>query len=390
MRRDERGPFDGLPQLADVARPRLPPEPGHRRRAEGEVVAAVGLGHRRSEAPREDRYVVRALPQGRQAERDQVDAVEQVLAELAAGDQVGERPVRGRDDTDVHGARLAGPEHLVRAVLQDAQQFHLRPGVEFADLVEEDRTAVGRLESSLAVGAGVGEGAAHVAEHLALEERRRDAAEVHLHERAAAPPAVAVNGLGNQFLARAALAAHEHRRVGVGHAAGHLQHAQQPRITADHLAEVVARVQFLASEHGLVGVRAAAAGQAEGGGHALHHLLIGPGLRDEVRRAGLHAADRQRDRAPCGEQDHGHVRPRGFQAREQVQALLARREPREVHVLDDEVEVGPRGSRGDRLAGRGGRERGVAMLLQQQRQRRNHRRIVIDEEDHGQALGTRD
>ena len=122
-------------------------------------------------------------------------------------------------------APLAGSEHLVGTVLQDAQQLDLRRRVEVADLVEEDRAAVGHLEAPLAVGARVGEGAADVAEHLALEQGRRDAAEIHLDERPLRPPAVAMDGVGDQLLAGAALAGDEDGRVGRRDAANQLQDA---------------------------------------------------------------------------------------------------------------------------------------------------------------------
>ena len=103
--------------------------------------------------------------------------------------------------------------------------------------------------------ARVGEGAAHVAEHLALEQRRRDAAEVHLDERPARAPAVAVDGFGDQLLARAALAgdrAPRRRSARPGRSARRMR--TQPRVLADEVAEVVARVELLAR-----GTRASAA-----------------------------------------------------------------------------------------------------------------------------------
>ena len=73
----------------------------------------------------EQRNVLRALAQGGQAHRNQVDAVEQVFAEAALRHQFGQVAVGGGDDADVEPAGLAVAEHLVGTVLEHAQEFYL-------------------------------------------------------------------------------------------------------------------------------------------------------------------------------------------------------------------------------------------------------------------------
>ena len=144
--------------------------------------------------------------------------VEEVLAERARLHHLGEVPVRRRDHAHVRGARNARTQDLVDPVLQHPQELHLAARVQLADLVEEDRPAARQVEAPPAVLLRVGEGSAHVAEHLALEQGRRDPAEVHLDERAVPAPAVPVDRLGDQLLARPALSRDEHRGVGGGDA----------------------------------------------------------------------------------------------------------------------------------------------------------------------------
>ena len=69
----------------------------------------------------------------------------------------------------------------------------------------------------------VGEGAPHVAEQLALEQRLGQRRAVHPDERSVATGAREVDLLGEQLLARAALAQQQHRRVGRGRLAGDLE-----------------------------------------------------------------------------------------------------------------------------------------------------------------------
>ena len=77
----------------------------------------------------------------------------------------------GRGDpahVDLERARAA--DALEAALLEHAQQLGLQLGLELADLVEEERAAVGQLEpAALALGRA-GERALLVAEQLALEQ----------------------------------------------------------------------------------------------------------------------------------------------------------------------------------------------------------------------------
>ena len=71
--------------------------------------------------------VVAALAQRRDVERNDVQAVEQVLAERALLDHRLERAVRRRDHAHVHGDVRVAAEAAERVVLQHAQQLHLEP-----------------------------------------------------------------------------------------------------------------------------------------------------------------------------------------------------------------------------------------------------------------------
>ena len=84
-------------------------------------------------------------------------------------------------DVDVDRAVAAEPREL--AVLQDVQQLGLQRRRHLADLVEHDRAVLRELELADARSAGAGEGAALVAEQLALEQVGRQRRAVDLDER---------------------------------------------------------------------------------------------------------------------------------------------------------------------------------------------------------------
>ena len=82
----------------------------------------------------------------RQPQRHDVEAEEQILAEQALLDQDAQVLVGGRDDPHVGLDRGAAADGGVFALLQHAQQAGLRLHRHVADLVEEQRAALGLLE----------------------------------------------------------------------------------------------------------------------------------------------------------------------------------------------------------------------------------------------------
>ena len=132
----------------------------------------------------EQRDVVLALAQRRQLHGDDVQAVEQVLAEPALLHHVAQVDVGRGDDAHVHLDRLDAAEPHELALLNHAQQLGLRVERDVADLVEEDRALVGQLEEALLRIDGAGERALHVSEEVGLEQIRRQVAGVDRDERA--------------------------------------------------------------------------------------------------------------------------------------------------------------------------------------------------------------
>ena len=310
-----------------------------------------------------------------------------VFPELAARDHRRELAIGRGHDPHVHFAAGAGAQHLEGPVLQHPQHLDLRGRIEIADLVEEDRAAVRDVEASLAIGTRVGEGAAHVAEHLALEQRRGYAAEIDLDERLRGPAAVAVDRLGDQLLAGAALTGNQDGGVGRCDPADEFEDAEHPRVASDQVAEIVARVEVVAGEHAIPLIRTRL-DQPQRSLHGVQQLLVGPGLGDEVGRPGLHPFDRERDRAPRGDQDDGDCRRQLFDLLEQREAFLAGCPAGKVHVLDHELTRLAAEHR-ERLLGRAGRDRGQPGLLEQQRQGSRHRPVVVDDENHGTVRSKR-
>ena len=205
--------LDGVLQLADVAGPVVAHQ--QLQRVGRQAVDAASSARRRSGAGRTSpaRDVVLALAQRRHVDRDDVEAVVEVLAELPVGDHLRQVAVGRRDDADVGAQRAGAAEALELVLLQDAQDLRLRVGAHVADFVEEQRAAVGLLEAADALLVGAGERALLVSEQLGLEQVLLQRRAVDLDEVARRAQRVVVDGAGDQLLAGARFAADEAGRV---------------------------------------------------------------------------------------------------------------------------------------------------------------------------------
>ena len=299
--------------------------------------------------------------------------------------QVG---VGRRDDPDVDPARPRRAEPLELAGLDDAQQLGLLAHRHVGDLVEEQRAPVGELEAADAIGLGVGERAAHVAEQLALEHAFRDAAGVDDHHRARRAARHRVQRPRDDALAGAVLA--EDQDVGVRgtDARDHLQHALHRRRLGDQLGHALAAQQRVLGLEPLALAQRLA--QLDLRADDRQQPRVVPRLLDEVARAAAHRFDRDLDAAP---RRHDHDRQRRIDAldpRQQVQPFLAGgRVARVVEIDQGDVEL----ARLERREHAGRRGRGLELEpfgLEQQPQRLEHVGLIVGDEHARLARAHRD
>src|SRR5690606_24282601 len=101
---------------------------------------------------------------------DDADPIVEVLAEPSFRDEALEISVRRTDDTHDGGHRLASADPLERSLLEEPKELALHVVREIADLVEEERAPLRELHLAGHAAVRAGEGAALVAEELALDE----------------------------------------------------------------------------------------------------------------------------------------------------------------------------------------------------------------------------
>src|SRR3546814_9105196 len=101
--------------------------------------------------PRQWQDVARALRQRRQAQLDAVEAVEQVLAEAAVGDQRGKVGVGRADDAHRDAALAVAAQAFEAPGLQHPQQLDLPGQRQRADLVERSEEHTSELQSLMRI-----------------------------------------------------------------------------------------------------------------------------------------------------------------------------------------------------------------------------------------------
>ena len=268
--------------------------------------------------------------QGRQDDPHDLQAEVQVLAEPAGLDQFLQFLVRRADQPHIDPPRLVGAHADDLAVLDDAQEFDLRGHRHVADFVEEERPAVGVLEAALAGREGPGERAFLVSEEFALQDAFAEGGAVEGDEVAAAAGRVVVQGLGDEFLAGAALALDEDGGVGRGDLAQRLDDAPHRLRLADDPLEPEPLLELLGE---LLGA-ADEAPVLQGLGHAVAQFGQVQGLGDVVGGALADGLDGGLDRGVAGDDDDLGLRVQPPGRLQDLQAADL------VHhqVGDDEVE----------------------------------------------------
>jgi hypothetical protein len=184
----------------------------------------------------QDRDVARARAQGRHHDVDHRQSIVEVLTELTEPDHLAEIAVGGRHDAHVDLERPRAADPLEALLLEHAQELGLARQRHLADLVEEERALVGRLEAAHLSLGRAGERALLVAEQLRLDERLGQRGAVDRDECLPPPATGAVHRARHHLLAAARLAGEQHRGVGRADLGDERQHRARLRRRADELA----------------------------------------------------------------------------------------------------------------------------------------------------------
>ena len=159
---------DGVLQLANVARPRVFPEPRKRfwQKLLLPTVLAVELGQ---EPDRQHRNFVAPLPERRHPDLHHIEPVVEILSELAALHRVFQVAVGRRDHTRVDVDHSMAADAREPEILEHVEELSLQREGKLGDLVEVDRALVRVLELARFASMRAGEGPLLMPEELGLE-----------------------------------------------------------------------------------------------------------------------------------------------------------------------------------------------------------------------------
>src|SRR5436309_28744 len=157
-------------QLPDVARPVIFLQLGNTFLRQHARAAIEGFVMPGDEIFTKLRNIFQPLPQRRQMYVHNIDAVEQIFTEITDGDLFFQITVGSKDEADVHLFIQLAANAAELAVLQYLEELGLDAGIEFADLIEEERPAIGPFNASRFGGYGPGERAFLVSKKLAFQQ----------------------------------------------------------------------------------------------------------------------------------------------------------------------------------------------------------------------------
>src|SRR5215203_135890 len=383
---EDRRPLDGVAQLADVPRPGVGEERPLGLGRQGEA----GAGRGGEELAGEQEDVAAPLAQRRQLDLHHPQAEQQVLPEPALGGQRLEVAVSGGQHPHVHPHGLAAAKGLDDPLLEDPQQLGLGRESHVSHLVEEEGAAVRLAELAGAVAVGPREGAAAVAEELALDQRVRDGGAVHGHEGSPDPVAQLVDAARHQLLAGAGLAADQHAGRGRPHPLQGVEHRAHGRRLARQPPRA-GEAPHLLGQPPVLGLEP---GRLQRLRHHEAQLVDLIGLGEEIRGPGLDGVDGGAQAGVGG--DHHHRRRRGcrgcrgyrWQRRQMGQSRHAVH-ARHAQVQQDQVDAMPGPAQGfQALPSPGAFEEVVGLGPQGAHGPPPGHRLVVADQDPGLSQGS--
>ena len=270
-------------------------------------------------AQRDALQVARALAQRGHPNRDDVQPIEQVLAEAALLDGLFEVAVGRGNDPHVGPARFGFAHALIFLLLQQPEQLGLDFERQLADLIQKERAAVRQRDLAQGVPHRAGKRAFDMAEEFALQQLAREAGAIDGDEGVVLLRAVGVDGAGQHGLAGAALAEQEDRRRCRRRLGGQLEHLLHRRLGGGQLG----RGRIGREARFEVGDALTEPARLQDAVEHAPDLLRGKGLGDVIRRAAAHGFDRGLDGSVGREDHHLQARVDLQHLRQQIQPALA-------------------------------------------------------------------
>src|SRR5690349_13588592 len=130
----------------------------------------------------EQRYFRGSLAQGRDIDREHIQAIVQVFPQAARFYRFLNLHVGSGQDAHIYVNQLASAQTRKLVILKDVQKLGLQMGAHFRDFVEEDGALGGLFKLSRLGTDGAGEGALFKAEQFGFEQLARERGAIDFNE----------------------------------------------------------------------------------------------------------------------------------------------------------------------------------------------------------------
>src|ERR1700730_6878348 len=248
-RGEDYAPLDQILQFANIPRPVVRTECGHRF---GRYVfdllahlAAIDL----YKMCRQRRDIFATPAQGWQRDWKHIQAVVEVAAKFAPLHHVRQISVGRCHEPNVHLVSPSAAQTLELLFLQDPQQFGLKGQRNISYLVQEQRPFVGQFETTNLLRDSACKSALLMAKELTFQQIERNSSAIQFYERASAPRADVVNCASDQLLTGTCFSLNKNGGICWRDAFDLFEHRFQSRAVAyDLLESVLITVLVSASE----------------------------------------------------------------------------------------------------------------------------------------------
>src|ERR1022692_1973963 len=191
------------------------------------------------------------LAQRRHHERDDIQAVEKVFAEVSLGDFFFEIFVGGGDHADIDGDGVVAADGDETLLLERAQNLGLSLKAHVADFIEKERSAIRLLKLAFLVRGCSGKRRFAVTEKFAVDKVFGKGGAVDLDERIVLAKALGMDGMRHEFFSGAGFAIDQDASVGGRHKSNLLaQSFHWDAVTYDHALrlELLSQVKILMTQ----------------------------------------------------------------------------------------------------------------------------------------------
>lgn len=188
-------------QFAHIARPAIGKQHSGRIFSEPQQRPVLLVTEALEKALRQDQDVHAALAKRRQMQRNNVQAIVQILTKTPGSDLAFQISVGGGHDADIYLLAARASHALDFLFLQNPQNLDLQTQIHLADFIKKNGAAVRQFKPARPGADGVGECPLFMPEKFAFQQFLGNGAAIDGHKGTVRPAAVGMQGPHKQFLA---------------------------------------------------------------------------------------------------------------------------------------------------------------------------------------------